>query len=138
MEHGFEQAPTGTSRHQPTIQPGGDAIPYRGPVDPAAPFVHLPDRIKRYRRHRGDLYAWPATRRPTGTEGLTMSTEKYVEFDLAQRTYRIKVRLDNTYDIHGFNSLTQQVGIYEDLNSGDKVFVNWSAVPALRFTDAVE
>ena len=67
-----------------------------------------------------------------------MSTEKYVEFDLAQRTYRIKVRLDNTYDIHGFNSLTQQVGIYEDLNSGDKVFVNWSAVPALRFTDALE
>jgi hypothetical protein len=67
-----------------------------------------------------------------------MSLEKHVEFEAGQRTYRIKVRLNNTYDIHGFNALMQQVGIYEDLNSGEKVFVNWSVVPVLRFADAAE
>ncbi|MFD0522901.1 hypothetical protein [Paractinoplanes durhamensis] len=54
-------------------------------------------------------------------EGIAMSLEKYVEFDAAQRTYRIKVRLNNTYDIHGLNALMQQVGIYDDLNSGEKL-----------------
>ncbi len=65
-----------------------------------------------------------------------MSLEKFVEFEIGERSYRIKLRLGNSYDIHGFNALTQQVGIYDDLISGEKIFVNWSNVPVVRFQDA--
>ena len=40
------------------------------------------------------------------------------------------------HDIHGFNSLTQKVPIHTDLNSKEKIFVNWSNVPVMRFKDA--
>ena len=65
-----------------------------------------------------------------------MSTKKQIEFEIGERTYRIKTRLDNTYDIHGFNSLRDSVAIYTDLNSGDKIFVTWSLIPVIRFIDA--
>lgn len=65
-----------------------------------------------------------------------MGLNKEVEFEVGNRTYRITKSLDNTYDIHGFNSLTQQVSIDTDLNTGEKIFVNWSNVAVLRFKDA--
>jgi len=64
-----------------------------------------------------------------------MALEKELEFDAAGRTYRIRTRLNNTYDIHGFNALNGQVGIYDDLNSGERIFVAWSQVPVIRFKD---
>jgi hypothetical protein len=67
-----------------------------------------------------------------------MGTRKQIEFEVGNRTYRVRTRLDNTYDIHGFNALTKQVSIHTDLISGEKVFVNWSNIPALRFVDAPE
>lgn len=67
-----------------------------------------------------------------------MSTKKQVEFEVNERTFRINVNLNNTYDIHGFNSLRDQVGIYTDLNSDEKVFVTWSLIPVIRFIDASE
>ena len=65
-----------------------------------------------------------------------MGLKKEIEFEDGNRTYRIAKSLDNTYDIHGFNSLTQQVSIDTDLNTGEKIFVNWSNVAVLRFKDA--
>lgn len=67
-----------------------------------------------------------------------MGLSKEIEFEVGERTYRIITSLDNTYDIHGFNSLTQKVSIHEDLLTGEKIFVNWSNVPVLRFKDAPE
>jgi hypothetical protein len=67
-----------------------------------------------------------------------MSLKKRVEFDANGRTYRIDVRLNNTYDVHGFNALREQVGIFTDLISGEELFVAWSLIPVLRFTDAPE
>ena len=67
-----------------------------------------------------------------------MSTKKQIEFEIGERTYRIRTRLDNAYDIHGFNSLREDVAIYTDLNSGDKIFVTWSLIPVIRFSDAPE
>jgi hypothetical protein len=61
---------------------------------------------------------------------------KQIEFEQGERSYRIVTSLDNTYDIHGFNSLMQKVSIHTDLNTGEKVFVNWSNVGVLRFVDA--
>jgi hypothetical protein len=61
---------------------------------------------------------------------------KEIEFEIGNRTYRITTALDNTYDIHGFNSLAKQVSINTDLNTGEKIFVNWSNVAVLRFKDA--
>jgi hypothetical protein len=71
-------------------------------------------------------------------ESGPMSTKKQVEFEVNERTFRINVNLNNTYDIHGFNSLRDQVGIYTDLNSDEKVFVTWSLIPVIRFIDASE
>lgn len=65
-----------------------------------------------------------------------MSTKKHIEFDIGTRTYRVTTRLNNTYDVHGFNALRDEVGIYTDVISGDKIFVAWSLLPVLRFTDA--
>lgn len=65
-----------------------------------------------------------------------MGLNKEIEFEVGNRTYRITTALDNTYDIHGFNSLAQQVSINTDLNTGEKIFVNWSNVAVLRFKDA--
>lgn len=65
-----------------------------------------------------------------------MGLKKEIEFEDGNRTYRIAKMLDNTYDIHGFNSLTQQVSIDTDLNTGETIFVNWSNVAVLRFKDA--
>lgn len=65
-----------------------------------------------------------------------MGTRKEIEFAVGNREFRIITSLDNTYDIHGFNSLTQKVTIHDDLNSGDRIFVNWSNIPVLRFKDA--
>jgi hypothetical protein len=67
-----------------------------------------------------------------------MSTKKQVEFEIDSRTYRIHVQLDSIYDVHGFNSLRDEVGIYTDLNSNQKIFVAWGDIPVLRFTDAPE
>ena len=63
---------------------------------------------------------------------------RVVEAGKNERTFRINVNLNNTYDIHGFNSLRDQVGIYTDLNSDEKVFVTWSLIPVIRFIDASE
>jgi hypothetical protein len=65
-----------------------------------------------------------------------MGTHKQVEFDVGGRTYRIRIHLQNVYDVHGFNSMREQVGIYDDLISGEQIFVAWEKVPVLRFTDA--
>ena len=65
-----------------------------------------------------------------------MTTKKQLEFEIGERTYRVITRLNNSFDIHGFNALRDQVAIYDDLNSGGKVFVAWSLVPVIRFTDA--
>lgn len=65
-----------------------------------------------------------------------MSIKKQIEFEIGERTYRIITSLSNSYDIHGFNALREKVAIYDDLNSGDKVFVTWSLIPVIRFTDA--
>ena len=65
-----------------------------------------------------------------------MSTKKDIQFEIGQRTYRVITRLDNVYDIYGFKSLSESVGIYTDLDSGDKIFVIWSAIPVIRFIDA--
>jgi hypothetical protein len=64
-----------------------------------------------------------------------MGLKKQVEFEMGERTYRIRTTLDNTFDIHGFNSLRKKVSIETDLNSGEKLFVAWSEVPVLRFID---
>ena len=65
-----------------------------------------------------------------------MGLRKEIEFDVSGRSYRIVTSLDNTYDIHGFNSLSGKVTINTDLNTGEQIFVNWSNVPVLRFKDA--
>jgi len=65
-----------------------------------------------------------------------VSTKKQIEFEIGERTYRIRTRLDNAFDIHGFNSLREDVAIYTDLNSDDKIFVTWSLIPVIRFIDA--
>lgn len=65
-----------------------------------------------------------------------MSTSKEIEFEVGTRTYRIITRLDNSYDIHGFNSLMSKVTIHDDLLTGEKIFVNWSNVAVIRFKDA--
>lgn len=67
-----------------------------------------------------------------------MSIEKMIEFDVGQRTYRIQHRLNNSYDIHGFNALRDQVSIHTDLISGEEIFVAWSQVSVIRFKDASE
>lgn len=67
---------------------------------------------------------------------LIMGIRKEIEFQVGNQSYRIVTNLDNAYDIHGFNSLTQKVSIHEDLNTGDQIFVNWSNVSVLRFKDA--
>jgi hypothetical protein len=69
---------------------------------------------------------------------FSVSIKKQVEFDIQNRTFRINVQLNNTYDVHGFNSLREQVGIYTDLNSEEKVFVSWGLIPVLRFIDQPE
>jgi hypothetical protein len=69
-------------------------------------------------------------------EGFMMGLRKQIEFEIGNRTYRVEHSLDNTYDIHGFNSLSNKVSIETDLNTGERLFVNWSQVPVLRFTDA--
>ncbi|MBK6873314.1 MAG: hypothetical protein IPG94_18620 [Kineosporiaceae bacterium] len=65
-----------------------------------------------------------------------MGIRKEIEFEIGTRTYRVITSLNNTYDIHGFNALTQKVSIHTDLNSKEKIFVNWSNVPVMRFKDA--
>jgi hypothetical protein len=65
-----------------------------------------------------------------------MGLRKQIEFEIDQRTYRVETRLDNTYDIHGFNSLHQKVSIETDLLSGEQLFVSWGLIPVLRFKDA--
>ena len=65
-----------------------------------------------------------------------MSTKKEIQFEIGERTYRVRTRLDNIYDVYGFNSLRESVGIYTDLNSGDKIFVAWGDIPVIRFIDA--
>jgi len=65
-----------------------------------------------------------------------VSTKKQIEFEIGERTYRIRTRLDNVYDVRGFNSLREDVAIYTDLNSGEKIFVTWSLIPVIRFIDA--
>jgi hypothetical protein len=67
-----------------------------------------------------------------------MGFSKEIEFEIGQRTYRIIKSLDNSYDIHGFNSLTSKVSIETDLNSGSAVFISWGQIPVLRFKDAAE
>ncbi|MEV6632145.1 hypothetical protein AB0M54_15480 [Actinoplanes sp. NPDC051470] len=67
-----------------------------------------------------------------------MALEKHVEFEVGPRTYRVKLRLGNSYDVHGFNALMQQVGIYDDLITGEKLFVNWSNISVIRFRDATD
>jgi hypothetical protein len=61
--------------------------------------------------------------------------EKEIEFEAGDRSYRVVTKLDNTYDIHGLNSLAQQVSIHTDLNTGERIFVNWGNVAVLRFKD---
>jgi hypothetical protein len=65
-----------------------------------------------------------------------MGTRKQIEFEVGERTYRVRTALDNTYDIHGLNSLTKKVSIETDLNSGEKIFISWNLIPVLRFIDA--
>jgi hypothetical protein len=65
-----------------------------------------------------------------------MGIRKQIEFEIGNRTYRVEHSLDNTYDIHGFNSLSNKVSIETDLDTGESLFVNWSQIPVLRFTDA--
>lgn len=65
-----------------------------------------------------------------------MSIKKQVEFEVDNRTYRVHVQLNNIYDVHGFNALRDQVGVYTDLVTDQKIFVTWSLVPVIRFTDA--
>lgn len=65
-----------------------------------------------------------------------MGLRKHIEFEIGARTYRVAHSLDNTYDIHGFNSLSNKVSIETDLNTGENLFVNWSQIPVLRFADA--
>ncbi|MEU4424391.1 hypothetical protein AB0F81_27545 [Actinoplanes sp. NPDC024001] len=38
--------------------------------------------------------------------------------------------------IGGFNALTDQVSIHTDLNSGERIFVQWKNIAVLRFKDA--
>jgi hypothetical protein len=65
-----------------------------------------------------------------------MGSKKQVEFDIGNRTYCIVTSLDNSYDIHGFNSMNKKVSIHTDLNTGERIFVAWSNIPVLRFKDA--
>jgi len=67
--------------------------------------------------------------------GFIMGIRKQIEFEVGGRTYRVEHSLDNTYDIHGFNSLTNQVSIETDLKTGEKLFVSWSQIPVLRYID---
>lgn len=85
--------------------------------------------------HRGEDFRFSP---PTEKSHEKMGTHKQVEFDFAGRTYRIRTHLRNSYDIHGFNGMRDEVGIYEDLISGEKIFVAWEKVPVLRFTDVSE
>jgi hypothetical protein len=71
-----------------------------------------------------------------GRKVTEVGLNKEVEFEVGNRTYRITKALDDTYLIHNLNSLTQQVSIDTDLNTGEKIFVNWSNVAILRFNDA--
>lgn len=66
--------------------------------------------------------------------------EKELEFEVGQRTYRIRTEVGNTIsnmngDVGNFKLLQGMIGIYDDLNSGDKVFVTWSLIPVIRFKD---
>jgi hypothetical protein len=65
---------------------------------------------------------------------------KELEFEIGERTYRIRTEVGNAVsnlngEIGNFKLLQGMIGIYEDLNSGDKVFVTWSLIPAIRFKD---
>lgn len=65
---------------------------------------------------------------------------KELEFELGQRTYRIRTEVGNAIsntngEISNFRLLLGTIGIYDDLNSGEKVFVTWSLIPAIRFKD---
>lgn len=64
-----------------------------------------------------------------------MSTHKQIEFEVSNRTYRIRTHLNNTYDIHGFNSLRDKVSIHTDEISGETLFVSWSLIPVMRYID---
>ena len=68
--------------------------------------------------------------------GYIMGIRKQIEFEISDRTYRVRTNLDNTYDIHGFNSLSNKVSIETDLNTGEKLFISWGQIPVLRFIDA--
>jgi hypothetical protein len=65
-----------------------------------------------------------------------MGIRKQIEFEIGERTYRIRTSLDNTYDIHGFNSLRNKVSIETDLNTGERLFISWDQIPVIRYTDA--
>jgi hypothetical protein len=65
-----------------------------------------------------------------------MGTKKQIEFEIGNRAYCVRTSLDNTYDIHGFNSLAKKVSIETDLKSGEKLFISWGQIPVLRFIDA--
>jgi hypothetical protein len=75
---------------------------------------------------------------PVPAERKIVSTRKQIEFEIGQRTYRVITSLRNVYDVHGFNSLREDVGIYKDLISGEKLFVTWSLIPVLRYIDIAE
>jgi hypothetical protein len=61
--------------------------------------------------------------------------EKQVEFEIGQRTYRVAVNIFQGgpfREIDGYNSLQENVGIYTDQISGEKVFIAWNRIPVLR------
>jgi hypothetical protein len=65
---------------------------------------------------------------------------KELQFELGDQTYRIQTEVGNAISalngpVGDFQLLRDTVGIYKDLNSGDKVFVSWSQIPAIRFRD---
>jgi hypothetical protein len=68
-------------------------------------------------------------------EGFMMGIRKQIEFEVGGRTYRVEHSLDNTYDVHGFNSLAKKVSIETDLDTEEKLFVSWGQIPVLRYID---
>lgn len=61
-----------------------------------------------------------------------------IEFEVGPRSYRLvtDVWIFRDSPVDGLNQLREQVGIYTDLNTGDKIFLSWSDIAVLRFRPA--
>ena len=54
------------------------------------------------------------------------------EFDLHGRTYRVDLPNYDSDNIHSINLIRDKITLSVDTLTGDKLFVDWSAIPVMR------